>query len=83
MLNLLFLCEQWIADSVGLPCRLVRGSSYCGKEEDAMVVIKCNDERSITHAFCTLSRRKSSVMKGLLVITESLALWCQNANFLK
>lgn len=34
-----------MADSVGLPCRLVRGSSYCGKEDDAMVVVKCGDDR--------------------------------------
>lgn len=39
------MCFQVMADSVGLPCRLVRGSSYCGKEDDAMVVIKCGDER--------------------------------------
>jgi hypothetical protein len=35
---------------VGLPCRLVRGSSYCGKEDDAMVVIKCGDERYLSNS---------------------------------
>lgn len=43
--NNAFVCSQVMADSVGLPCRLVRGSSYCGKEDDAMVVVKCGDER--------------------------------------
>ncbi|BBN20086.1 sterile alpha motif and leucine zipper containing kinase AZK [Marchantia polymorpha subsp. ruderalis] len=34
-----------MADSVGLPCRLVRGSAYCGKVDDASVVVKCGDDR--------------------------------------
>ncbi|KAL2609854.1 hypothetical protein R1flu_028427 [Riccia fluitans] len=34
-----------LADSIGLPCRLVRGSVYCGKEDDASVVVKCGDDR--------------------------------------
>lgn len=43
---------------MGLPCRLVRGSSYCGKEDDAMVVVKCGDDRydhalpPTTKSFC-------------------------------
>ncbi|CAK9875827.1 unnamed protein product [Sphagnum jensenii] len=34
-----------MADSVGLPCRLVRGRSFCGKEEGALVVVKVGDDR--------------------------------------
>ncbi|KAL3678658.1 hypothetical protein R1sor_021614 [Riccia sorocarpa] len=34
-----------LADSIGLPCRLVRGSVYCGKEDEASVVVKCGDDR--------------------------------------
>jgi hypothetical protein len=43
-------CMYWVAfqvmaDSVGLPCRLVRGRSFCGKEEGALVVVKVGDDR--------------------------------------
>ncbi|CAM6019611.1 unnamed protein product [Sphagnum balticum] len=34
-----------MADSVGLPCRLVRGRSFSGKEEGALVVVKVGDDR--------------------------------------
>lgn len=40
---------------MGLPCRLVRGSSYCGKEDDAMVVVKYGDER---YGYALSSTRK-------------------------
>lgn len=36
-------CIQVMADSVGLACRLVRGSAFGGAEDDASVVIKGND----------------------------------------
>ncbi|XP_002972276.2 serine/threonine-protein kinase CTR1 [Selaginella moellendorffii] len=34
-----------LADSVGLPCRLVRGHPFCAKEEDAFALVKCNSGR--------------------------------------
>ncbi|EFJ14699.1 hypothetical protein SELMODRAFT_119717 [Selaginella moellendorffii] len=36
---------QVLADSVGLPCRLVRGHPFCAKEEDAFALVKCNSGR--------------------------------------
>lgn len=36
-------CIQVLADSVGLFCRLVRGSTFGGKEDDASVVVKGDD----------------------------------------
>nr|ABR45983.1 enhanced disease resistance 1 [Arabidopsis lyrata] len=34
-----------LADSVGLPCRLVKGSHYTGNEDDAVNTIRLEDER--------------------------------------
>lgn len=34
-----------LADSVKLPCRLVKGSHYTGVEDDAVNIIKLEDER--------------------------------------
>ncbi|KAJ7552347.1 hypothetical protein O6H91_06G051400 [Diphasiastrum complanatum] len=34
-----------LADSVGLPCRLVRGNSYCSKFDAGMAVVKDSDDR--------------------------------------
>jgi hypothetical protein len=45
---------------VGLPCRLVRGSSYTGKEDDAMVVVKCGDDR---YFYAYLLRRRAVLFK--------------------
>ncbi|CAM6084202.1 unnamed protein product [Calypogeia fissa] len=34
-----------LSDSVGLACRLVRGSAFSGKDNDASVVVKCGDDK--------------------------------------
>lgn len=36
---------QALADSVGIPCRLVKGSHYTGVEDDAVNIIKLQDDR--------------------------------------
>jgi hypothetical protein len=42
-----FLCifMQILADSVGIPCKLVKGSHYTGVEDDAINIVKMNNER--------------------------------------
>ncbi|BAF26577.1 serine/threonine-protein kinase EDR1 [Oryza sativa Japonica Group] len=34
-----------LADSVGIPCKLVKGSHYTGVEDDAINIVKMNNER--------------------------------------
>uniref|UniRef100_A0A0D9VPT3 non-specific serine/threonine protein kinase n=1 Tax=Leersia perrieri TaxID=77586 RepID=A0A0D9VPT3_9ORYZ len=34
-----------LADSVGVPCKLVKGSNYTGDDDDAINIIKMDDER--------------------------------------
>ena len=34
-----------LADTIKLPCRLVKGSHYTGIEDDAVNIIKLKDER--------------------------------------
>lgn len=34
-----------LADTIKLPCRLVKGSHYTGIEDDAVNIIKLEDER--------------------------------------
>jgi len=34
-----------LADSINLACRLVKGSHYTGEEDDAVNLIKLDDER--------------------------------------
>ena len=41
----LFSVMQVLADNVGLPCRLVKGSHYTGVEDDAVNIIKLANER--------------------------------------
>lgn len=36
-----------LADSIKMPCRLVKGSHYTGVEEDAVNIVKLEDERYI------------------------------------
>lgn len=36
---------QILADNVGVPCRLVKGSHYTGVEDDAVNIIKLDNER--------------------------------------
>lgn len=36
---------QILADNVGVPCRLVKGSHYTGIEDDAVNIIKLDNER--------------------------------------
>lgn len=36
---------QVLSDSINLPCRLVKGSHYTGVEDDAVNIIKLEDER--------------------------------------
>jgi tRNA A-37 threonylcarbamoyl transferase component Bud32 len=36
---------QILADSVGIPCKLVKGSNYTGDEDDAVNIIKVDKER--------------------------------------
>ena len=36
---------QVLAESVGITCRLVKGSHYTGVEDDAVNIIKLNNER--------------------------------------
>lgn len=36
---------QVLADNVGIPCRLVKGSNYTGNEDDAVNIIKLSNER--------------------------------------
>lgn len=38
---------QVLADYVGIPCRLVKGSHYTGVEDDAVNIIKLEGERYI------------------------------------
>lgn len=40
-----FFWMQALADSVGIPCRLVKGSHYTGVEDDAVNIIKLQDDR--------------------------------------
>lgn len=40
-----------LADSIKMPCRLVKGSHYTGVEEDAVNIIKLEDERYILVLF--------------------------------
>lgn len=40
-----FFLMQALADSVGIPCRLVKGSHYTGVEDDAVNIIKLQDDR--------------------------------------
>lgn len=41
-----------LADSIKMPCRLVKGSHYTGVEEDAVNIIKLEDERYTLVFFC-------------------------------
>lgn len=36
---------QVLADSVGIPCKLVKGSHYTGVEDDAVNIIKLPNDR--------------------------------------
>lgn len=36
---------QVLCDSVGIPCRLVKGSHYTGFEDDAVNIVKLQDDR--------------------------------------
>lgn len=40
-----FFLMQALADSVGIPCSLVKGSHYTGVEDDAVNIIKLQDDR--------------------------------------
>ena len=40
-----------LADGIKMPCRLVKGSHYTGVEEDAVNIIKLEDERYILVLF--------------------------------
>uniref|UniRef100_A0A453ITP0 EDR1/CTR1/ARMC3-like peptidase-like domain-containing protein n=1 Tax=Aegilops tauschii subsp. strangulata TaxID=200361 RepID=A0A453ITP0_AEGTS len=41
----MWLFLQILADSVGIPCKLVKGSNYTGDEDDAVNIIKVDKER--------------------------------------
>jgi hypothetical protein len=41
----MFFFVQILADSVGIPCKLVKGSNYTGDEDDAVNIIKVDKER--------------------------------------
>jgi len=42
----LYLSVQILADSVGIPCKLVKGSNYTGgDDDDAINIIKMDNER--------------------------------------
>ncbi|CAM0871381.1 unnamed protein product [Alopecurus aequalis] len=41
----MYLFVQILADSVGIPCKLVKGSNYTGDEDDAVNIIKVDKER--------------------------------------
>jgi hypothetical protein len=52
----LYLSVQILVDSVGIPCKLVKGSNYTGgDDDDAINIIKMDNER-YQYAFfhCTL-----------------------------
>lgn len=40
-----FVSMQILADSVGIPCKLVKGSHYTGVEDDAISIIKMDNDR--------------------------------------
>lgn len=41
----LFFVIQVLADDINFPCRLVKGSHYTGVDDDAVNIIKLEDER--------------------------------------
>lgn len=41
----LFVFIQVLADKIGIPCRLVKGSYYTGIDDDAVNIVKGENER--------------------------------------
>lgn len=41
---------QVLADNVGIPCKLVKGSHYTGVDDDAVNIIKLDNERFCQHS---------------------------------
>lgn len=39
-----FVSMQILADTVGIPCKLVKGSHYTGVEDDAISIIKMGND---------------------------------------
>lgn len=39
-----FVSMQILADTVGIPCKLVKGSHYTGVEDDAINIIKMDND---------------------------------------
>lgn len=42
-----FVSMQILADTVGIPCKLVKGSHYTGVEDDAINIIKMGNDMYI------------------------------------
>jgi hypothetical protein len=45
LLSYIHVLMQILADSVGIPCKLVKGSHYTGLEDDAINIIKMDNRR--------------------------------------
>lgn len=41
----IYIFMQVLADSISLPCKLVKGSHYTGTEDDALNIIKLENDR--------------------------------------
>lgn len=44
-MSYIYVLLQILADIVGIPCKLVKGSHYTGVEDDAINIIKMDDKR--------------------------------------
>lgn len=51
MLCLVLTIMQVLADSVGVPCRLVKGQQYTGSDDVAMNFVKIDDGRLLSFSF--------------------------------
>lgn len=72
---------QILADNVGVPCRLVKGSHYTGVEDDAVNIIKLDNERLqpllVVECFIILTfylHSKNSILLVLCGLFHQLAL---------
>ena len=62
------LMVQVLADHVGIPCRLVKGSHYTGTDEGAVNIVKLDSERLETVIGILTSRCQLFFCFGIILI---------------